>query len=161
MAADKYYTASLSFPPATISPVAGVRYALHCLPIFARRDDFVGQVGNLRRIVNPPAPGNEANAQFAAGRHVGQVAKTCGRLSIGLSPDVQLLGCGDAALWGSQSWLQPAFSRLAPTADTLISAARNAPERNVCRACECVFCRRTLRPHEWGRCTQECVRRGH
>ena len=44
------------------------------IPIFARRDDFVGQVGNLRRIVNPPAASKEAAARFAACRSVGQVA---------------------------------------------------------------------------------------
>jgi hypothetical protein len=39
---------------------------------------------------------------------------TCGRLSIGL-------------LWGSQSWLQPAFSRLSSPGHPLVSAARDAP----------------------------------
>jgi hypothetical protein len=29
--------------------------------------------------------------------------------------------------WGSQSWLQPPFRRLAPTADALVSVARDAP----------------------------------
>jgi hypothetical protein len=30
--------------------------------------------------------------------------------------------CGDAALWGSQSWLQPAFSRLSSLRVTSVSA---------------------------------------
>src|SRR5580704_13414319 len=52
------------------------RFVLLSLPFFARRDDFVGQVGNLRRIVNPPA-GSEQNAgespeKFAACRYAGQ-----------------------------------------------------------------------------------------
>ena len=42
---------------------------------------------------------------------------TCGRLSIGL-------------LWGSQSWLQPAFSRLSSPRDSSVSAARDAPARD-------------------------------
>src|SRR5580658_5913721 len=50
------------------------------------RDDSVGQVGNLRRIVNPPA-GSKHNA--------------------GESPEKFAL----AAMWGSQSWLQPASRR--------------------------------------------------
>jgi len=37
---------------------------------------------------------------------------------------------------GSQSWLQPAFSRLAPTTDALVSAARDAPDGIVFRSCE-------------------------
>jgi predicted GH43/DUF377 family glycosyl hydrolase len=44
--------------------------------------------------------------------------------------------CGDAALWGSQSWLQPAFSRLSSPAQPPVSAARDAPERTVRRSCE-------------------------
>jgi hypothetical protein len=36
------------------------------------------------------------------------------------------------ALWGSQSWLQPAFSRLSsPRGDSLVSAARDAPEETA------------------------------
>jgi hypothetical protein len=34
------------------------------------------------------------------------------------------------ALWGSQSWLQPAFSRLASSRASLVSAARDAPVRD-------------------------------
>jgi len=54
----------------------------------------VGQVVNLRRIGNPPA-GTTHNSKET------------------LAPL--------AAMWGSQSWLQPAFSRLAPAADALVS----------------------------------------
>jgi len=43
---------------------------------------------------------------------------TCGRLVIGL-------------LWGSQSWLQPAFSRLSSPRVTLVSAARDASPATV------------------------------
>src|SRR5580658_10984875 len=39
-------------------------------------------------------------------------------------------------LWGSQSWLQPAFSRLSSPRYRSVSAARDAPERIVCRSCE-------------------------
>src|SRR5580704_1980033 len=51
-------------------------FVLLSIPLFARRDDFVGQVGNLRRIVNPPA-GSEHNTgespeKFAACRYAGQ-----------------------------------------------------------------------------------------
>src|ERR1700693_2158215 len=42
---------------------------------------------------------------------------TCGRLSIGL-------------LWGSQSWLQTAFSRLSSSRDSSVSAARDVPARD-------------------------------
>jgi hypothetical protein len=49
-----------------------------------RSADFVGQVGNLRPIVNRPS---------------GITYKCQHRSRL-------------AALWGSQSWLQPAFSRL-------------------------------------------------
>jgi hypothetical protein len=34
-------------------------------------------------------------------------------------------------LWGSQSWLQPAFSRLSSPLDSSVSAARGAPEEIV------------------------------
>jgi hypothetical protein len=51
----------------------------------ARRADFVGQVGNLRPIGNRPS---------------------------GITYKWQQPVCSLAALWGSQSWLQPAFSRL-------------------------------------------------
>jgi hypothetical protein len=40
------------------------------------------------------------------------------------------------ALWGSQSWLQPAFSRLSSSHDSPVSAARDAPEGIVRRSCE-------------------------
>src|SRR5580658_8809038 len=46
------------FEPAP-PPFAACRYVRLSLPFFAR--DFVGQVGNLRRIVNPPA-GSEHKA---------------------------------------------------------------------------------------------------
>src|SRR5580704_8599370 len=53
-------------------------FVLLSIPFFARRDDFVGQVGNLRRIVNPPA-GSEHNAgespeKLAACRSAGLVS---------------------------------------------------------------------------------------
>jgi len=49
---------------------------------------------------------------------------TCGRLLIGLPglrtlPENSCTISGPGAKWGSQSWLQPAFSRLAPAADAL------------------------------------------
>ena len=40
------------------------------------------------------------------------------------------------ALWGSQSWLQPAFSRLSSPAYPPVSASRDAPEGTVRRSCE-------------------------
>jgi len=115
----------------------GDDFVLLSIPISARRD-FVGQDGILRRIVNPPARGNEAAALFAACRYVGQVAKTCGRLAKSACPQMpNTFACGDAALWGSQSWLAAAaFRRLAPTADTLLSAARNVSAGTVCCSCE-------------------------
>ena len=70
----------------------------------------VGQFVNLRRIVNPPAARHPA-----------------------------CLGCGDAALWGSQSWLPPAFSRRSSPRVTSVSAARDAPEGIVYRSCERAF----------------------
>ena len=39
-------------------------------------------------------------------------------------------------MWGSQSWLQPAFSRLPPTVDALVSVARNLLEGAVRRSRE-------------------------
>jgi hypothetical protein len=33
-------------------------------------------------------------------------------------------------LWGSQSWLQPAFSRLSSSRDSSVSAARDVPVRD-------------------------------
>ena len=66
--------------------IGGARHVLLSIPFFARRDDFVGQVGNLRPIGNRPA------------------------------------------LWGGQSWLQPAFSRLFPPLRALVSNASDVPE---------------------------------
>src|SRR5580704_1387133 len=40
------------------------------------------------------------------------------------------------ALWGSQSWLQPAFSRLSSPRVTSVSAAKDAPEGAVPRSSE-------------------------
>jgi hypothetical protein len=60
-----------------------------------RRDHFVGQVGNLRRIVNPPA-GSEHNAGESPekSRYVGQAILpgnlACSRLSGGYSRHARL-----------------------------------------------------------------------
>src|ERR1700678_3962154 len=57
--------------------------------------------------------------------------QTCGRLGGAL--------WARPALWGSQSWLQPAFSRLSSSRDSPVSAARDAPEGTVCRSWERKF----------------------
>jgi hypothetical protein len=44
-----------------------------------------------------------------------------------------------STLWGSQSWLQPALSRLFSYRAESVSAARDAPERIVRRSCEASF----------------------
>ena len=72
-------------------------------------------------------------------RYVGQVATTCGglliRLPLAMKQTAPFAACRyagqvattcDAVLWGSQSWLQPAFSRLSSPRDTSVSAARDA-----------------------------------
>jgi hypothetical protein len=41
--------------------------------LFARRDDFVGQAGSLRPIVNRPNVANVQHSSFAACRHAGRV----------------------------------------------------------------------------------------
>jgi len=55
------------------------RFVLLSIPIVARRDDFVGQVVNLRPIVNRPSGGNrnsgDTPAPFAPRRYVGQVGR--------------------------------------------------------------------------------------
>jgi len=61
---------------------------------------FVGQVNNLRRIANPPSGITcKCLRAFAACCFAGRVGNL---RAIGNRP----------ALWGSQSWLQAAFSRL-------------------------------------------------
>ena len=68
-----------------IPAVIPKHFVLQPIPFFARRDDFVGQVGNLRPIGNRPAcsarNSGPTPASFAARRYVGRVGKTCGRLS--------------------------------------------------------------------------------
>ena len=55
--------------------------------LFARRDDFVGQVVNLRPIVNrPSAITYKCQHRLRLAAMLGRLA-TCGRLGIGLSPD--------------------------------------------------------------------------
>jgi hypothetical protein len=85
-----------------IPAVIPKHFVLQPIPFFARRDDFVGQVGNLRPIGNRPAcsarNSGPTPAQFAACRYVGQVgnlrpivnrpAATC--------PISQADGCGFA-----------------------------------------------------------------
>jgi hypothetical protein len=71
----------------TCSTEAACRFVLQFIPIFARRDDFVGQVGNLRPIGNRPACSATNSGPSPAPKRPaalwGRLA-TCGRLSIGL-----------------------------------------------------------------------------
>jgi hypothetical protein len=67
---------------------------LPSLPFFARRNDFVGQDGILRRIVNPPPE------KFAACRYVGQpilaAAGACRRRSLANPVEVGRTPCSAA-----------------------------------------------------------------
>jgi len=64
---------------------------------------YVGQDGILRRIVNPPAPGNEGTALFAACRYAGPNGK------IGLPPDAKHILVAAMPLCGAAN---PGCSRL-------------------------------------------------
>ena len=153
---------------------------------------FVGQVGNLRPIVNRPAascpsylaaatairwqacvmwgrlpkpaadwqnrPTARCRAHFGCGdaalyctaflsshaaticREPSETASKVGRTPWSAAGPLASLPefarGGDAVLWGSQSWLRPPFSRLAPAADNLLSAATAVPEGTVCRSCD-------------------------
>src|ERR1700722_6984975 len=95
---------------------------------FARRGDFVGQVGNLRPIGG--ALWARPSGITYKCLHSLRLAAMRGRLAI-CRPIVNR-----PPLWGGQSWLQPAFSRLFPPAYTSVSPARDCPAGVISRSCE-------------------------
>jgi hypothetical protein len=96
-------------------------FVLQFIPIFARRDDFVGQVGNLRPIGNRPAcsarNSGPTHAQSAACRYVGQV----GNLRPIVNRPAALLAIPSrcAALLGKVCGI-----RLSPVAPAILSPVR-------------------------------------
>jgi len=74
------------------------------------------------------------NVPVGLGWLVNPILRTLSRDS--LRNSLETLRTAYGSLWGSQSWLQPAFSRLAPTAGALVPVARDAPQGIVFRSCE-------------------------
>ena len=93
-------------------PMTPTHFVLLSIQVAARRDDFVGQVGNLRPIVNRPLGiTHKCQHPFAACRYAVQVAnlRPIGNRPVA-TPNVFSIGCRGL------STVQLAFSRLFPRA---------------------------------------------
>ena len=126
--------AARKMPARNVAPFAACRYVLLCIPFVARRGDF--PVPSLRRaamwgrLVGVPSGSGGLVIRLPAARTIPGTRLHCLRLAAmrGRLPGVPsgsgrlLIGLPEAitmpenpctpCLWGSQSWLQPAFSRL-------------------------------------------------